>query len=512
MMRALLGLNFAFLLSDVALAENFSQPIIWQDLADTDLIRVNDTYYYSGSNMHFSPGAEILRSYDLVNWDLQGGNVYNKGIYASSLRFHEATGTFYWIGCIQGTGKTYIYTAPNIEGPWTQTSIIQNYCYYDDGLLIDDDGTMYVSYGKWVANGTQAKIWVAELTSDLQNKQSQVVFNTTEEIGYVEGSRFYKINGTYYIWLTNPGVGNGQIMLKSSGGPFGPYDSWHRVLENNGQPVHGGSSPYQGAIVDTPEGKWWYIAFVNLWPGGRLPVLAPITWDWTGMPNVQFVNGDDWGSTYPYPLPQVPVTPISKLDRFSGPTLGPQYEWNHNPDDIKWSVKDGLHLETATITDDFFSAQNTLSHRILGPHSNATINVDYSSMIDGDRAGLVVFRYDAGWLGITKNGTVTTLQMVDYAIMNSTGGWHTTNTGSVVDSVEVHGGSIWLRTSCDISGSSGSAKFSYSTDGKSYIQLGHTHVMDNSQLFFVGARYGIFNFATKQLGGSVVVKSFEISA
>lgn len=88
----------------------------------------------------------------------------------------------------------------------------------------------------------------------MQHKKVETVFHTIPELGYIEGARFYKINGTYYLWLTNPGVGQGQIILKSSGGPFGPYDQWHRVLKNNGNPVPGASSPYQGAIVDTPQG------------------------------------------------------------------------------------------------------------------------------------------------------------------------------------------------------------------------------------------------------------------
>lgn len=368
-MRSLVALALstvaAMLLAGAVSAENFTQPVLWQDLPDTDIIRIDDVYYYSASNMHFSPGAPILRSYDLVNWEylshsvpvydfdprfsLQNGtNAYNWGVYASSLRYNEATRTFYWIGCIQQLGHTYVYEAPDIEGPWKRTSTIANYCYYDDGLLIDDDGSMYVSYGKWVADGNQAQIWVAQLTGDLQNKKSQTVFHTTPDVGYIEGTRFYKINGTYYILLTNPGVGNGEIILKSSGGPFGPYSTWHRILKNNGNPVPGASSPYQGAIVETQHGDWWYMAFVNSYPGARIPVLAPLTWDANGWPNVQFASGDKWGSTYPYPLPKHPVKPITGTDTFASSTLGPQYEWNHNPDDSKWAVGGGLTLRTAT--------------------------------------------------------------------------------------------------------------------------------------------------------------------
>ncbi|KAK2813179.1 hypothetical protein FQN50_000857 [Emmonsiellopsis sp. PD_5] len=520
-----IGLFSAFV--STITAQEFTNPVLWQDIPDTDLIRVNDTYYYSGSNMHFSPGAPLLRSYDLVNWEyfshsvpfqdfdspqlnLTDGNAYNGGVYASSLRYHEAQGLFYWIGCIQNVGKTYIFTAPAAEGPWTQASEISDSCYYDCGLLIDDDNTIYVSYGKWVPNGADAKIWIAKLTEDLQQEEVQLVFESNEEIKYIEGSRFYNINGTYYLWMTWPGIGNGQMVIKSSDGPFGPYTEWRQVLANSGKPVPGASSPYQGAIVDTPEGNWWYIAFVNRWPGGRLPVLAPISWDSEGWPHVEFVGDNEWGSSYPYPLPEHPVKPITGTDNFTTDTLGPQYEWNHNPDNSKWSVGQGLTLQTATVTDDFFSARNTLSHRALGPTATVTIHLDHSAMADGDKAGLAVFRYDAAWIGVSKSGDGTRLEMVDDLLMEGGGGWKTVNKGKVVEGADISGNEVWLRVDCDINDAN-TAAFSYSTDGSSFTPLGQTHTMEDDVLFFMGDRYGVFNFATKELGGEVVVKSLTIS-
>lgn len=516
-----------FSLLGFVLAENLTQPLLWQDLADIDLIRVNETYYYSASTMHFSPGAPILRSYDLVNWeylshsvpsldfgvpafDLDGGNVYNQGIYASSLGYHEAAGIFYWVGCMQSVGKTYVYTSPAIEGPWEQTSVIADYCFYDAGLLIDDDGTLYVAYSQWVANGTDAKVRVAQLTNNLQVQQAQVVFNTTEEIGYIEGARFYKIDDSYYIWLTNPVVGRGQIVIRSTTGPFGTYDEWHRISANSGEPVPGAGPPFQGALIDTPEGDWWYMAFVDRWPGGRLPVLAPITWDEDGWPNVVFVEENTWGSTYPYPLLHRDVAPIVGTDYFSGTILGPQYEWNHNPDSSKWAVADGLTLWTASVTDDFFMARNTLTHRILGPSSTATMELDVSSMADGDYAGLVVFRYNAGSIGVAKSQNVTVIQMMDNNLMDPNDGWHTTNKGEVIESVDFEGESVWLRVVCDVSGSPAYSSFSYSTDGADFASLGQTHTTLDGEVYFVGSRYGVFNYATKEIGGSVTVTSFTI--
>ena len=135
--------------------------MIWQDFADIDIIRVGDAYYYSASTMHYSPGAPILRSYDLVNWefaghsvprldfgskyDLNGGRGYVKGIWASSLNYRPSNSTFYWLGCID-FNQTYVYTATAVDGPWSRHATINN-CYYDAGLLVDDNDTMYVAYG-----------------------------------------------------------------------------------------------------------------------------------------------------------------------------------------------------------------------------------------------------------------------------------------------------------------------------------------------------------------------------
>ena len=129
------------------------------DLADDEVIRVDDTFYYTASNMHYSPGAPILRSYDLVNWeyaghaipvldfaakyDLSGGHAYIKGTWASTLQYRKSNKTFYWLGCIEFS-KTYVYTATAVEGPWQKHPAIGN-CYYDAGMLVDDDDKLYVA-------------------------------------------------------------------------------------------------------------------------------------------------------------------------------------------------------------------------------------------------------------------------------------------------------------------------------------------------------------------------------
>ncbi|KAJ5439033.1 uncharacterized protein N7458_010031 [Penicillium daleae] len=492
----------------------FNQPVLWEDLADLDIFRVGDIFYYSASTMHYSPGAPILESSDLVNWefighsvpsldwgsnyDLNGGQAYVKGIWASTMRYRASTGTWYWIGCIEFS-KTYVFTASSATGPWKQSSIIDT-CYYDCSLLIDDDDTMYVAYG-----GTQ--IHVAQLSSDgLSQVKTQQVFSST--VGSIEGSRFYKINGEYYIFNDLPA--SAEYVLKSSS-PWGPYTQ--KLLESNiATPISGGGVPHQGGIVDTPNGDWYYMAFVDSYPGGRVPVLAPITWGSDGFPVISTANGG-WGTSYPYPVtPQVLSSPTG-TDNFQGSSLGPQWEWNHNPNPSYYSINNGLTLRTATVTNDLYAARNTLTHRILGPQSYATIELTIGSMLSGDRSGLAMLRDSSAYVAVINNGGTFRISMVEGLTMDSS--WNTLSTGYEVTGLNLPAGTskVWLRASANIQPGSGrTATFSYSTDGFTFVNIGTPYVLNNTWNFFIGYRYGIFNYATAELGGSVAVNSFSMES
>jgi beta-xylosidase len=498
-------------------SSTFNNPVLWQDFADIDIIRVGDAYYYSASTMHYSPGAPILRSYDLVNWEfaghsvpnldfdsnaynLSGGRAYVKGIWASAFTYRPSNRTFYWIGCTE-FNRTYVYTATTVEGPWTKRARLNN-CYYDAGLLVDDNDTMYVAYG----NGT---ISVAQLTADgLGQVRAQQVFQTPSSVGTLEGARFYKRNGYYYIWLTRPA--NGQYVLRSSS-PWGPYEM-RQVLLNLPGPIAGGGVPHQGGLVQTQNGAWYYLSFVDAYPGGRVPALAPVTWSADGWPVLQTVNGR-WSETYPYPnVPRPPrqVKPMIGTDTFAGTALGPQYEWNHNPDNTRWSVNNGLRLQTATVTNDLYQARNTLTHRIQGPSSTATIELNYAGMANGDRAGLAMLRDSSAWIGVRRDNNTTRVVMTNGLTMGSN--WVTTGTGAEQAGAAVSGGRIWLRVNADIRPGSGrQARFSYSTDGTNFVSLGPAFTLNNAWQFFMGYRFGIFNYATQALGGSVTVNRFALT-
>src|SRR5690606_6367695 len=154
-------------------------------------------------------------------------------------------------------------------------------------------------------------------------------------------------------------------------------------------------------------------------------------------------------------------------DTFTSSSLGHRWEWNHNPDTSRFSTGDGLRLRTATVTGDLYAARNTLTHRIQGPQSTATIELDYSQMADGDRAGLAMLRDQSAWIGVKRDNGVSRVVMTNGLTMNSS--WQTTGTGTEAASANISGGKLWLRVNADIRPGSGrQARFSYSTDGSTF--------------------------------------------
>ncbi|KAI0858083.1 glycoside hydrolase family 43 protein [Xylaria cubensis] len=430
----------------------FTNPVIYGDFADNDIFRVDDIYYFSASNMHFSPGAPILRSYDLVNWELIGHSVpslsfgdnynlvgnqsaYREGTWASTMRYRKSNGLWYWIGCID-FWNTYIYTASSVTGPWKQAASMPGTCYYDCGLLIDDDDTMYVTYGA-------TNVSVAQLSVDgLSQVKTQQVFNAGDvPRNGIEGNRMYKRNGLYYI-LDDDSQGTTIIWKATS--PFGPYT--HKIMLNNiNSPVPNGGTLDQGSLIETHNGDWYFMSFAWAYPSGRLPVLAPITWGDDGFPSLVTDSAGAWGKSYPNPLPRKPLVSWTGTDTFQGTALGVNWEWNHNPDETKYKVNNGLTLQTATITNDLFHARNTLVHRMYGEFPVGTVGIDFTDMADGDIAGLSAFRDTASWVGVLRNGSSYSIQVRANATQDLSS-WATLSTGTTAASIPVQLSSRSIHT------------------------------------------------------------------
>ncbi|KAL2211730.1 Arabinanase/levansucrase/invertase [Sarocladium strictum] len=512
----------------------FENPVLFQDLPDIDVFRVGSVYYYSTSTFAFSPGAPVLKSYDLVNWtpithsvpdvadfgdeyNLNGDDdrAYVKGIWASSMRYRESDDKFYWMGCIQSTGKTFLYTSPgngaaendgeNDDWDWTLEGTIDE-CFYDNGIFFDDDDTMYVTWGA-------RQLRVTELSADgLSIVRTETVYNSGEDL-YLEGAHLYKTHG--YYWVCPTKVASGQYILRASE-PFGPYEV-REFWDNLDGPLPHAGYAHQGGMVDTPEGDWHYLAFLDAYPAGRIPVLAPIVWSDDDWPSIVLDDNGDWGVTYPMPVKTDKTVPgVERIDDFSGSTLHPEWEWNHSPDpDYFELASGGLVLKTANVVEDLFNARNTLTHRITGPRSLATWHLDISGMTEGDRAGAAIFRDESAYIGVHKDSNGTRIVFVDEINLDSD--YKTISRGTVAEtgpSVKCNK-EVWFRVDADVTPAFGlapvrEAHFYFSLDGETWEQLG-TFVLHNRWQWFTGFRFAAFNFATEELGGEVVVKSFEHS-
>lgn len=511
-----LQLLVAFGTAVLAQSETFTNPVVYEDFADNDIsVGPDGAFYFSASNMHYSPGAPILKSYDLANWELIGhsvptlnfgdgydlvdGHAYRGGTWASTMRYRESTGLWYWIGCVN-FWVTHIYTAADAEGPWTKAGELPGgTCYYDCGLLIDDDDTMYVVYGA-------TDVSVAQLSADgLSEVQSERVFGASElGIDGIEGNRMYKRDGLYYVLDDHPGD---TTYIWKSESPWGPYTS-KALVSSIQSPVASGGAPHQGSLVETENGDWYYMSFTWAYPAGRMPVLAPITWGTDGFPVLTTGADGEWAVEYPMPLPAQVLANWTGTDTFDGTSLGPAWEWNHNPDTASYSVDDGLVLSTATVTDDLYAARNTLTRRIHGEFPVGTVEIDFTNMADGDRCGLAAFRDRSAYIGVHRSGDTYTITVMHGMEQNETT-WDTTSTGTVVATAPITTTKAWFRTALDARASGEKiADFFYSTDGTEFTQLGDSYTLWTNWAYFMGYRFGIFNYATEALGGSIAVSAF----
>ncbi|KAK0616697.1 hypothetical protein B0T14DRAFT_436030 [Immersiella caudata] len=537
---------FLSALTALSSAQTFRNPVLWEDYPDLDVFRVGSVYYYSSSTFAYSPGAPLLKSYDLVNWEpithsvptLNFGAKYNltsntrayvKGIWASTLRYYAKRDVFIWLGCVEG--RTYIWTASGTNAAknngeveasawnWLPKGSL-SVCYYDSGLLIDeqDDGSvrMYVAYGN-------PRISIAEIRMEEDGtfnevSAGRVVYDPGQGIT-VEGARLYKKGkGEYVIFVTRPA--DQEIVLRSTGGIYGPYTS--KMLVNRIQgPLSNAGYAHQGGMVDTEEGRWYYVAFLDAYPGGRIPVVAPMVWGGDGFPRVETDSGERWGVEYGMPVNTTRRVSVNLgTDEFKGGRLSEHWEWNHNPDGGKWRLEGsgGLVLQTVDVTGDLFAARNTLTRRIVGPKSSGTFRMDVSGMRDGDRAGAVLFRDRSAYVGVHKEGTTAKVVVVTgFSLTQSS--WETSGRGSVVATGPTLGNAtdVWFKMEADVTPAFGTSTertvlFSYSVDGgKTFVRLGPAVPLANSWQYFTGYRFGVFNHATKTLGGEVKVKSFTLA-
>ena len=520
-----------------------TNPIIYSDYPDADVIRVNDTYYMVSTTMHFMPGCVILKSYDLIHWATcsycydrldstpgqqlkDGKGIYGKGMWAASIRYHE--GMFYICFVANDTGKTYIFRSENIEGPWRK-NVIEGSFFHDSSILFDDDGRVYVAYGN-------RNIYITELNEDLTAVKEGGLHRlaVTDEnkvwLGY-EGSHLYKINGKYYIffihWPENSMRTEACFVADSIDGEFKGSD----VLCSDLDDMHSGTA--QGGIVDTPDGDWYGIVFQDHGAVGRIPVLVPVTWK-DGFP-VFGENGvtpkkvtvslKDSEKAERFLAEYTPEEALYASDSFDyapdrdgAVRLKKVWQWNHEPDDALWSVteKPGkLSLTGGKLSPNLVQAVNTLTQRTYGKHCAAEVTVDAGEINEGDYAGLCALQGSYGFIAVTKkNGKFCLTVMKKKETERRPGmGSFDAEPGQVV--AEIEGASrVTFRMECDFSKDKDTVRFLYTTKTgnimpEDFVRLGDEKKMFFSLDHFTGCRFGLFYFPTMTTGGKAYFENFE---
>lgn len=508
----------------------FTNPLLYDEFSDPDIIRVGDDYYLAGTTMHAVPGLVILHSKDLVNWEnisycfdrfdfddpsfsLSGpkenvrGEIYGEGIWAPAIRY--ANGQFYVFSNINGKGLQ-CYTSKDIRGPWVHHNMKGK--IYDLSVLFDDDGKIYAIHGYGEVHCTELK---ADMSGPIESTD-RIIIPEGSAVG--EGHHMYKINGMYYLISTDYRP-NGRTLCSRSKSIWGPYETcvitadetfgYHAapLTQWKGRIVKDGTqfripkadenatactNIHQGGIVQDQSGQWWALLMMDFHSIGRTVTLAPITWK-DGWPYLG-LEGNLGRAPRTWFKPNVkataeqleqqafkPHTPYNRNDDFNAKQLGRIWQWNHNPDDKMWALKGGkLRLNTMP-ADQLMWARNSLTQRVIGPSSITTVELYTKGMKDGDVAGLGNINVPCSWIGIVKEGKQLTLRWFEQV-----------NNDTIDQPIELKNQKIWLRMCGDYDDNQ--AEYSYSLDGEHFILMGHTMQLSYQLVTFQGSRHALFAF------------------
>lgn len=500
----------------------YKNPMQWADMPDPSVTRAGDTFYFVSTTMHLMPGAPVMKSTDLVNWeyasyvfdriedtpkyDLKEGTVYGRGQWATSIRYHK--GKFYVLFSPNDEPyRSYIYeTDDPSSGDWKLVTRTKH--FHDASLFFNDDGRVFVFYG--TGNMTELK----EDLSDVKpgGVDMKIFEKDAGETGLLEGSHVIKHDGHYYLLMISwPQGGKRRQVCYRAENITGPYEK-KVILEDNFADF-----PYvgQGCLIDDDQGNWYGVIFQDRSAVGRVPLVMPVRWE-DGWPML----GDENGKvplTGTFPLKTFePKNKLVDSDDFSGDKLRIQWQWNHNPINDAWSLTERpgyLRLKTNRVVDNLYLAPNTITQRMEGPTSSGSVALDLSQMKDGDVAGFSAFNGHSAVLGIQQEGDKRFLSMSEQVVDLEE------RTKAVLDvertereRVELDNDVVYLRIDGDFNLGKDIATCYYSLDNKDWKKIGKDFQMRyDYQKLFMGSRFAIFNYATKANGGYVDVDFFDYS-
>ena len=484
-------------------------PILYADYPDPDVISVENAYYMVTTSMHFFPGAQILRSFDLLQWEhlgyvfdrlddspaqaLDGGNIYGKGMWAATLRYHQ--GIFHIVFVCNDTHQSYHFTASRPEGPWKRHAM--EGFYHDPSLLFDSDERVYIAYGNREIRITEL---LPDLSAPLPGGLDRIALQDSADImlGY-EGSHFYQINGRYYLFNIHWARGKSRAQCCHCADSLtGVFTGGEIVNDDVGLP---GCGAAQGGVVQTPEGVWYLMLFQDHGAEGRMPILAPMEWQ-DGYPIVPPIPKT-------FACESTPTAPLYSDDSFRSAPLCPLWQWNHEPhEDYVAVTPAGLHLTTDRVVTGLEQSVNTLTQRTFGKRCTAEVTVDAQTMKPGDYAGLCAFMGCYAQLAITRDENGFALSLISRVA--------TAQPYAIAPSEEIptervrfpwESSFVRLRARFDFRELRDEVHFDYWQDDH-WVVIGKPHRLVYRLDHFVGCRIGLFCYATREAGGSAVLADF----
>ena len=508
----------------------FTNPLFYDEFSDPDILRVGDDYYLAGTTMHAVPGLVILHSKDLVNWEnisycfdrfdfdddafslKNHQEIYGQGVWAPAIRY--ANGQFYVFTNINGKGLQ-CYTAKDIRGPWKHHNMQGR--IYDLSVLFDDDGKIYAIHGYGEVKCTELK---SDMSGPIEETERTII---PEGNAVGEGHHMYKINGMYYLISTDYRP-NGRTLCSRSKSIWGPYETititadetfgYHQApltqvprgeqyrIGHDGtkfgipevdKDATACTNIHQGGIVEDQSGQWWALLMMDFHSIGRTVTLAPITWK-DGWPMLG-LEGNLGRAPRTWMKPNIPGSvadasqakaPYERSENFNGKALGRVWQWNHNPDDTKWSLKNGRLRLLSMPAEQLMWARNSLTQRVIGPTSITTVELYTKGLKDGDVAGLGNINVPCSWIGIVKDGRQSILRCFEQAINDT------------IDT-PFGGDKIFLRMVGDYDHDR--AHYEYSLNGTDFKQLGREMPFSYQLISFQGSRHALFTFNHKGAKG-----------
>ena len=480
----------------------YKNPILHADYSDPDAIRVGDDFYLTASSFNTSPGLPILHSKDLVNWELinyvflrqKPYDVFDKpqhggGVWAASIRFHD--GEFYIFYPDPDFG-IYMTKAKNPAGAWSEPVLIKSgKGWIDPCPLWDDDGNAYlVSAFAGSRAGIKSILIVSKMNVDGTKllDDGVLVFDGHENQPTIEGPKFYKRNGFYYIFAPAGGVPTGWQLVLRSKNIYGPYEE--KIVLAQGNTVTNG--PHQGAWVNTQTGEDWFLHFQDKGAYGRILHLEPMSWK-NDFPVIGIdKDGDGTGEpVFTYKKPNVGKTHSIETppdsDEFSDAKLGLQWQWHANFQPtwaFNFPAKGILRMNSVKLPENYknlWDLPNLLLQKFPAEKFTVTTKVNLSPRFEGEKFGLVVMGIDYSYIGVTnKNGKL-------YLSQSTAKDADKRSLETETAPVELKNGSFYLRVKVS---ENAMCSFSFSADGKNFQNVGEIFKAREGR--WIGAKVGLF--------------------